>query len=244
MSPPRFLVLDLPSSGDVALGDTEARHAANVLRLGVGDEVILFNGSGGEALAVVEQVQKRHVMVTILNRTDTDRELPCRLEVYAALPKGDRQRTMIDGLVQLGVTKLTPLDTQRGVAQPSSNAIQRLERAVIETSKQCGRNALMQIGSAIPLSDLAATLAEPNTLSLLAHPYGKATALAEVQRDQHCRVAVGPEGGFTDEECLLLAQAGWLAVTLGPRILRIEFAAMLLAGWWGSKFGSAAGRSS
>lgn len=235
MSPPRFLVSNLPASGRLSLDEAEARHASSVLRLGIGDAVVLFDGVGGEAMATVDEAHKRSLIVAIVNRTDTDRELPGGLEMLVALPKGDRQRTLIDGLVQYGVTKLTALETQRGVAELSANALQRLERAVVETSKQCGRNVLMSIGAAISIGELAAQETQLDMLKLIAHPYGDTTPLSGIARQACARVAVGPEGGFTDDECQTLSQAGWTPVRLGPRILRIEFASMFVAAWWASR---------
>jgi 16S rRNA (uracil1498-N3)-methyltransferase len=236
MSRPRFFVANLPTSGSVALDEAEAKHAAGVLRLQVGDEVVLFDGAGGEALARIDDAHKRGMTALILERTDTNRELPCQLEMMVALPKGDRQRTLIDGLVQLGVAKLTPLETQRGVAQPTPSVIERLERAVLEASKQCGRNLLMEVGLATSIHELATSDTASNTLRLFAHPYGYTTSLNNLELQNRCRIAIGPEGGFTDAECQTLAQAGWQPVRLGPRILRIEFASLMVAAWWASQF--------
>ena len=126
MSLPRFLVNSLPAGGLVELDESESRHASKVLRLGTGDRVILFADGGAEAHATIAVVGKRMVTVEVLQRTVANRVLLHSIEMWVALPKGDRQKTLVDGLVQLGVARLIPLIAARVVAQPSGTAISRL----------------------------------------------------------------------------------------------------------------------
>ncbi|MEO8269922.1 MAG: RsmE family RNA methyltransferase [Aureliella sp.] len=238
MAAPRFFHLQLPPSGEVVLSDSEARHASKVLRLAAGAEIVLFDGQGGEASGTITALNKRSVVVEIETRTDSNRELAQSLELVVALPKGDRQKTLVEGLVQLGVTRLTPLVCQRGVAQPTATALERLERSVVESSKQCGRNQLMHISPPMVISQvLQSSTEQSTTLSLVAHPYGPATSLAAMDHEFSsqiiaARIAVGPEGGFSDVEISQWLEAGWQCVELGPRLLRVEMAALQLAAWW------------
>lgn len=237
MALPRFFHSPLALSGSIVLEPAEGRHASNVLRLERGAQVVVFDGSGGEALCTIADIDKRQVSLAIEQRSDSNRELSRPLELWVALPKGDRQKTLIEGLVQLGVTRLIPLICQRGVAQPNSAALERLRRGVLETSKQCGRNRLLEIGQPHSLSEAAVYPAQFDQLSLLAHPYGSSRSLGEFQSlggqpPGALRVAVGPEGGFTDQEVSLLQHNQWESVSLGPRILRIEMAALQIAAWW------------
>ncbi len=242
MALPRFLLTPLPQCGTVCLDDAEARHASQVLRLQLGASVELFDGIGGEARAVILSVSKKSVQLEIIQRNDTNRELHYPLELLVALPKGDRQKTLIDGLVQFGTTQLTPLNCERGVAQPTEGALERLRRSVVESSKQCGRNQLMRVSPPQSINNLVTSQADANRgLSLFAHPYGASSTLsaavnAALVRDevQTARVAIGPEGGFTEAEIDQLTKAGWTQIALGPRLLRIEFAALQIAAWWAS----------
>lgn len=249
MSLPRFFHPQLPLQGEVPLDDQEARHASNVLRLARGAECVLFDGQGGEAQGVVAALDKRSVSVSIIARTDCNRELVRPLELLVALPKGDRQKTLVDGLVQLGVTRLTPLICQRGVAQPTASALERLQRSVVESSKQCGRNQLLAIShpqtieqaisQASSQADAAGHRPAQSELCCVAHPYGARQSLRELASDQAAqasgaRIAVGPEGGFSEAEIEQWSQAAWPTIDLGPRILRIEMAALQLAAWWSS----------
>lgn len=234
MAMARFFTELLPAAGLLKIGGPEAKHIHRVLRMTEGDLIVAFDGRGGEAECRISEVGKREVVVEVVSRTDTDRELPRSIEVAVALPKGDRQRVLVDGMVQLGVTRLVPLVSTRGVAQPNSGAIARLERFALEASKQCGRNTLMEIAASTTVGALAAT--SDAAVGIVAHPYGDVARIQDVVFDAAAEnaggtrlsCAVGPEGGFTDEEVRVFSLAGWQAVGLGPRILRIEMAAIML----------------
>jgi 16S rRNA (uracil1498-N3)-methyltransferase len=196
-----------------------------------GLRTVLFDGSGAEFPAVVERVGRNEVELTILTREEVDRELPFDLTLGVALPKGDRQKWLVEKVVELGVTRIVPLRTERGVAQPVEQAIARLRRAVVEASKQCGRNRLMAIGEPESWPDFLA-LAATTSCRWLAQPKGfhKSVPLpANEDPPDPCWLAVGPEGGFSSGEVSLAVAAGWHTIDLGPRILRVETAALVLA---------------
>ena len=171
----------------------------------------------------------------LLERREIDRELPFPLVVGVALPKGDRQKWLVEKLTELGVTTLVPLVTERGVAQPTAAALERLRRSVIEAAKQCGRNRLMKISEPQAWIDWSSTfpiageLRQPEELHLVAHPGGKPLQQFIGVRPRAAQLAIGPEGGFTDAEVDTATRAGWQTVELGPRILRVETAAIALA---------------
>jgi 16S rRNA (uracil1498-N3)-methyltransferase len=223
----RFYVNCPLTPGPVTLTGAEAHHLATVCRLRPGEPVCLFNGDGREYPAEVLEVGRRQVTLHVLRVETPRRELPFRLEVAAALPKGDRAQFLVEKLTELGVTTFVPLQTQHSVVHPREAKLEKLERWVIEASKQCGRNQLMSIEKlteweeTIRRSDLPA-------LRLVAHP-GEAGEPWPAGQD--VAVAVGPEGGFTEEEVDQARAAGWRRIGLGPRILRIETAAILLASW-------------
>jgi 16S rRNA (uracil1498-N3)-methyltransferase len=211
--------------GPVTLDGPEAHHLAVVCRLRPDDRVCLFNGDGREYPAVVRQTGKRRVVLEVTGVERPQREVGFRLEVAAPLPRGDRASFLVEKLTELGVTALTPLQTARSVVHPREAKLDRLQRHVIEASKQCGRNVLLQVR---PLTDWAEFCrgADLPARRWLAHP-GK-TPQTE-GKGEDVVVAVGPEGGFTEEEVALARSAEWQVVGLGPRILRVETAAMVLA---------------
>ena len=220
----------VPPAGDRAIleGD-EARHLTRVLRAKVGDAVALFDGKGREWPARVASIGRDRVELDAGSpRTDdSPRGIPLTLAV--ALPKGDRQKWMVEKLTELGASRLVPLETTRGVAEATASAQARLERVVIEACKQCGRNTLMEIASGRPLDRLLAEV-PAGACVVIAHPGGRLLdAAAMPPATTEVIALVGPEGGFTDEELTLAERAGAIRVSLGPHILRVETAAIALA---------------
>ena len=227
----RFFVDD-PIRGDRAtLGGAEAHHLIHVMRAKPGSQVILFDGDGAEFLAEVRTLRRSDVELAVLERREVDRELPLSLVVGVALPKGDRQKWLIEKLTEAGVGRLVPLRTARSVAQPGAEALERLGRGVVEASKQCGRNRLMRLSEPLSWTDFVAA-PRANSCRLLAHPgprENSSSLLSGANDPEEVTLAIGPEGGFTDEEVDQAVSLGWRCVDLGPRILRVETAALVLA---------------
>jgi 16S rRNA (uracil1498-N3)-methyltransferase len=221
--------------GPVILEGPEAHHLATVRRFAPGDLVCLFNGDGREYPARIVQIQRRRVALEVTGIADAERETPFHLEIAAPLPKGDRGPFLVEKLTELGVTRFIPLQTQRSVVHPRETRIDKLQRQVIEASKQCGRNVLMTIA---PLTSWETYCRREDVqgLKVLAHPRKDKEPTCSL-RDlpipdaEAIHLAVGPEGGFTDDEVAPAVYAGWRLAHLGPRTLRIETAALLLAAW-------------
>jgi 16S rRNA (uracil1498-N3)-methyltransferase len=211
--------------GPVFLEGPEAHHLRTVCRLRPGDAVCLFNGDGREYPARVASLDRRGVTLEVTGVEAPQRERGFRLEVAAPLPKGDRARFLLEKLTEIGVTDFVPLQTTRSVVHPREAKHQKLERCVIEASKQCGRNVLLRVEPLTPWSDYCRRGDLP-ARKLLGCPGGKAGPKAAAVDTV---VAVGPEGGFTEEEVEAARAAGWTLVSLGPRILRVETAAIVLA---------------
>lgn len=231
----RYFV-DHPIDGTSAtLDGPEAHHLAHVMRAKPGDRVILFDGSGAEFSAQIAAVARNRIALTVLARHEVDRELPVPLVLGAAIPKGDRQKWLVEKATEVGVSRIIPLITARSVVEPSPESLERLRRSVIEASKQCGRNRLLEI--AAPL-DWDAFLAQSTHFSQrwIAHPgdaaLGQAGQIAP-SAPAHAATgqlgAIGPEGGFTAEEVARAVACGWRTIDLGPRILRVETAVVVLA---------------
>lgn len=223
----RFYCPEPIVTSEVVLGDTEAHHLIHVMRVRIGDEVLVFDGGGAEFTAIIAGLDRRTVRLEIGERRDVDREALRRVTIGVALPKGDRQRFLCEKLVEFGVARLVPLITERGVAEPQGSALRRLEKGVIEASKQCGRNRLMTISPPQKLADFFGS-APVASERLVAHPSGTRATFQALSAMQ-AFAAVGPEGGFTDKEVAAAVTAGWRSASLGPRILRTETAAVAMA---------------
>jgi 16S rRNA (uracil1498-N3)-methyltransferase len=215
------------SGGGMMLDGPEAHHLLHVMRASVGDEVTLFDDSGAEFKATVETLRRADAELRIVERREVDRELPFELVVGVALPKGDRQKWLVEKLTELGVTTLVPLITERCVAQPAAAAVERLRRSVIEAAKQCGRNRLMKIAEPQLWANWIGS--DESARRLIAHPSGLPISEADFSRPIPTRITIGPEGGLTDIEVAAATTASWQPVSLGERILRVETAAIALA---------------
>ena len=241
--PDRYFIESPVVSECAILAGAEAHHLLHVMRAKAGTRVTLFDGSGWQFDAIVQRTGRNEVELSITGRQEIDREPPIAVTLGVALPKGDRQKWLVEKVVELGVARLVPLETERGVAQPAEKALERLRRGVIEASKQCGRNRLMEIAEPKVWRKF---LAENGNAAcrLLAHPRqecGESPQRRPGDQRRLCEpgarpaagysaaLAVGPEGGFTAEEVALAVAGGWQAVDLGPRILRVETAAVALA---------------
>lgn len=251
----RYFVVDsqiMPDQNKAILTDSEANHLVRVMRKQVGDAVILFDGQGHEFDAFVTHIGKESVELQIQQTRTIPFELPVEVSLAVALPKGDRQKWMIEKLTELGCKTLIPLTTERGISKTDKKVIERLNRQVIEAAKQCGRSSLMTISQEQTLTEIAATFNGPKDWKLLAHPSSdQEIGQTEIQHivNECCAplsetsvssinssvwpirivVAIGPEGGFSSNECRVALECGWSPVNLGPLVYRIETAALVAA---------------
>ena len=224
----RFFVKPPVDSERVLLAGPEFHHLRNVLRLKPGDEVTLFDGTGREHAARVVQLGRSDVELNILRTESVDRELPRQAVVGVTLPKGDRQRWLVEKLVELGATRLVPLRTARSIVHPSASALARLRRTVIEASKQCGRNRLLEIDGTTSFQEFLASSPDSAYRWIADRAGAHRPAAAHARESGDTYVLIGPEGGLTDLERQAAAASGWRSIALGDRILRIETAAVVM----------------
>ena len=232
----RFFLQSPPTGGHAVLTGDEARHLSRVMRATVGDRVELFDGRGQAWEAEITALTRSQVELALFESAATD-VVPSDngsarrhhvLTLAVALPKGDRQKWMVEKLTELGATRLIPLKTARGVAEPTPSAISRLSRSVIEACKQCRRNTLLEIAEPQSLAE-ACDSRGSGTLGLLTDPAGRSAGELLAQPSTSILALIGPEGGFTPEERQLALDSGFTAIRLGPHILRVETAAVALA---------------
>lgn len=230
--PPRFFsptaLVSAPT--ELNLASEEAHHLAHVLRLEAGERIVLLDGCGWEAKAEVVSIRKGQVAVRVLESREVNREASRRLTLAVSLPKGDRQKLLVEKLTELGVGRLVPLLCHRSVAQPVDTALARLEQHVISACKQSGRTRKMEIAAPLEIGELC-QLTQP-VQRVVAHPGSQASIRLEQLAGEELLAAVGPEGGFTEDEISSLAATGWQCLDLGARLLRIETAAIGIAGKW------------
>lgn len=224
----RFFIPAAPAGGRVVLAGDEARHLARVLRAKVGDEVMLFDGRGRSWRARIARLGRTDIELEAGSPSESPVQPGPAVTLAVALPKGERQKWLVEKLTELGVARLVPLVTERGVAEATPAALERLERGVIEACKQCGRDWLMEIGTPATIQEVA--VAWPATaLGVVADPAGGLLEAVVSRIATDVIALVGPEGGFTAAELAHAAAAGWPRVVLAPHILRVETASVALA---------------
>jgi 16S rRNA (uracil1498-N3)-methyltransferase len=219
----RFYCPDQPWAGRLRLDADEARHLVRVCRLGVGDLVEVFDGQGYATRAQIQTVGARSVELIPLGEPIAERQWPFGVMLATAVPKGNRFDWLVEKCTELGVERLVPIVTERSVVDPGPSKLLRLRRAIVESSKQCGRNRLMVLHE--PMTwELVAKVSTP-ALKLLADRDGlPPSAWPAVSPPDGVILAVGPEGGFSQGERALADACGWTAVGLSRNTLRIETA--------------------
>jgi 16S rRNA (uracil1498-N3)-methyltransferase len=223
-------------SGDLSQGATRdlpqaaAHHAARVLRLNVGDPVVLFNGQGGESSGQVHIITKSRVAVRIGARLAREAESPVAISLVQGLSARERMDFTVQKAVELGVTEIFPVETRRSVMrlaqERAERRVEHWQNLAISACEQCGRNRVPVIH---PVSGLADWLgAHPSTQAELRVilSAGAAMRLRDLSPATRVQLLAGPEGGFTPEEVELAQACDFTAVRLGPRILRTETAAI------------------
>jgi 16S rRNA (uracil1498-N3)-methyltransferase len=223
----RFYCPDARAEGRLALEGDEARHLSRVRRVGVGAIVEVFDGLGYATRAEVVGLGRERIELQPVGSPLPDRPPLSQVTLATAVPKGERFDWLVEKATELGVARLVPIVTRRSVVDPRDAKLDRLRRTIVEAAKQCGRNRLMALEKPTTWADLLRD-ADPRSLRLMAHPEGCPFASwPKTGRGAPTVVAVGPEGGFTDEEIAAARAGGWMMAGLGATLLRIETAGLV-----------------
>ncbi len=223
---PRFLIAAAATVGEVVrLAGEEARHA-RVRRLACGEAVALFDGAGHACEGAVETVARDAIAVRVT------RVLPPRqgesalsLTLAIGLLKADKLDWVIEKATELGAMRIQPFASAFTLAQPSAARQMRWRQVALSAAKQCGRSVVPEV--AVPL-DFAALLAQPAAARLLFAEHGETVSVSALRlfAPASALLVVGAEGGFTAAEIDAARDAGFHAISLGPRVLRAETAAV------------------
>lgn len=224
---PRFFVPDL-SGETILLAGEDGRHLSRSLRCRVGDPVELCDGRGTDGFGLIGSIQGDTVTVELKERRPSRSELPCFVTLYQALPKGDKLDFIVQKAVELGVSAVVPVLTDRCISRPDKKGmaakLERWKKIAREAAGQSGRGILPEIR---PLLPYPAALSEMKKDQCPILFYEKADRpLGEVLSSRPGAVSflVGAEGGFSPEEAQQAEAAGLTVCTMGPRILRCETA--------------------
>jgi 16S rRNA (uracil1498-N3)-methyltransferase len=238
---PRFFCpFELVIGAIVILPDNVARHC-QVLRLKVGEPIILFNGTGGSYVASLTSIEKKCVAAEVKTFNSQEVELNYAITLAQALPEASKMDWIIEKAVELGAAAIQPLTTQRCVTRLSEERAEKRRghwQAIIESaSEQCGRNVLAHLA---PLFNYTAWINQQDLHRRLILSPNAEQSLSDWARHhppQAVTLMVGPEGGFTDDEVMQAISHGAIPLSMGARVLRTETAGLsaisILNSHWG-----------
>lgn len=229
-APRLFVPPPLAAGAIVAVGGNQAHYLSRVMRASPGDAVVLCDDETGEWAARVVSADRREVVLEPVERLRPREEVP-DFWLCAALLKKDRFDTVIEKATELGVARIQPVVTRRCVADKLNR--DRARTVMIEAAEQCARTALPAMAEPVPLSALLRDWPAGRALLFADECGGEAAAGVFSRAGSPAALLTGPEGGFDDEErAAIRAHSQALPITLGPRILRGETAAIAATALW------------
>lgn len=228
--PKFFLSPETFAQDTVYLSEEQAAHL-KVLRVRPGEELILSDGNGSAARAILRDVSGKSAAAEILERMPDLTEPTVEVTVCAALPKGDKAELLIQKAVELGAARVLFFLSERCVSRPDAAAltgkVKRWQKIAESAAEQCGRGRIPEVNW---VKDPESVYAECGASQIRAFLWENAgehslrSLLRSRESIQTAALVTGPEGGFSDREAHSAEEAGFLPVTLGPRILRCETA--------------------
>jgi 16S rRNA (uracil1498-N3)-methyltransferase len=234
--PPRslprlYVETPLAAGVHVDLDAAQANYLGNVMRLKEGDQLLLFDGMSGEWLAEVVEAGRKRMRLIVGEPTKPQEAVPDLWLAFAPVKKGPVD-WLVEKAVELGVARLLPVVTQRTIVDKLN--LDRMRAHIIEAAEQCGRTALADIDEPVRLETFLKTR-DPQRLLFFADETGGTPVPSSFEAGP-AMILIGPEGGFTPEEAAAIRAApNAIAISLGPRILRAETAALAaIAAWMGS----------
>ena len=228
----RFYFPDkLGSGAEVRLPADTAHHAIRTLRLGVGDPIVLFDGLGGEYEASICRIDRERVVARTGPFVDRSAESPVKLMLAQGMSSGERMDFTIQKGVELGISLIQPLATERSIVKLTAERARRRtehwRKLATAACEQSGRNRLVDIAEPQPLTDWLSQLPrEGEELRLLLSPQAQTGFNQLVEPVSGVILLVGPEGGLAPAEITTAQRRGFQSVRMGPRVLRTETAAL------------------
>jgi len=236
-----FVSSELINGTEIELDGDRARYLGRALRARVGDKVNVFNGEGAEWTAAILHISKNTITLRVENSHEAGTESPLKIHLVQGISRGERMDLVVQKATELGVKRITPVITEYGVVKlDESRANKRRDHwQKIATSavEQTGRVRLPLVDTPIPLKNWFGDKPKEVDTELILKPGATTTLVSVPSPETKVCVLIGPEGGFSDGEYEDAKIAGFKAVSLGPRILRTETAAIatlaVLQSLWG-----------
>lgn len=211
---------------------TDAHHIARVLRMAVGDEIVIADKDGRTARARIDKITDAVVTLSYQEEIADDSEPTVKVRLAQCLPKSDKMDFIVQKAVELGACTIQPIASENCVvkytADKAAKRVERWQKIAYEAAKQCKRAVVPTVADVIGLKDFLDTIAADETV-LFCYEAEDGHTLRQALAEHHTgkyTVLIGPEGGFSPEEASLCRQMGAQPVTLGSRILRTETASL------------------
>jgi 16S rRNA (uracil1498-N3)-methyltransferase len=241
MSTRLFVSGALINGAELELDGDRSRYLAKVLRARIGDRVTIFNGEGPEWPATITRISKSAVSLELGDSIEPGSESPLKIHLVQGISRGERMDFVVQKATELGVKRITPVLTEYGVvklnAERAEKRREHWQKIANSACEQSGRTRLPLIDTPMPMKNWFGCKPGSVDAELILAP-GATTALAAIPApDTKVCVLIGPEGGFSDTEYADAEVSGFKAVSLGPRVLRTESAAVatlaVLQSLWG-----------
>ena len=231
MPPPRlFSTAALRPNSDLELGAEPARYVGRVLRLRRGDELIVFDGNGGEYAATLCNVSKQALNLTVGHFIDRDTESPLNIRLVQGVSKGEKMDVVVQKATELGVARISPVLTDFSVVKLDAGRAEKRrehwQKVAQSACEQCRRNIVPIIDAPQPMLTWFGDNAASKNVQLILHADADVPMREIEMNGNELTLLIGPEGGFSDAEYERAAAAGLLAARLGPRVMRTETAAI------------------
>lgn len=228
----RFFVLPEQIDGNlIYIKGEDVAHISRVLRMQPGDDISVCDGMGKDYICQLAKIDKTSVVAEIITVQENDAEPLSKITLYQGIPKGSKFDFIVQKCVEIGVTKIVPMQTERVVSKGALK-IDRLSKISMEAAKQSGRGIVPLVCETISF-DEAVSKASADDIALIPYECERENTLKAVLKNAtatNISVFIGPEGGFSDHEISLALEHGIHSVTLGNRILRTETAGLVTIG--------------
>lgn len=223
-------------NNEILITGDDVNHISKVLRLRIGEEIKVSNGSGSEYLCAISEISKKEVICKVLEAFDNMSESPLKIALFQGLPKSQKMDLIIQKCVEIGVVEFWPVITERVVVNTHdrdlSGRLDRWNRISEEAAKQSNRGMVPRVNNIITFKE-AMSIASKFDASIIPYENEKNSSLKEILKEKAgiktLGIFIGPEGGFSQEEIKSCLENNISSVTLGPRILRTETAGFVAA---------------
>lgn len=230
----------ITANAELTLDENASHHLARVMRCKVNDELIIFNGEGGEYKALITNITKKTVTVNVVKHIDCNRESPINLYLAQGIARGEKMDFIMQKAVELGASKIFPLMTERVNVQlkgdREAKRMQHWQGVVQSACEQSGRTSIPQLCPPQSLNDYLQGVKPDHAFVLSPHVEGSLGSV-KVKAGESVALLIGPEGGLSEAEIEFAITQGYQVLNLGTRVLRTETATLVALTLLQARFG-------